>query len=295
MVWLLRLEFFKLRHNPQLLALIAAIFILGVFAAGSKFSNLPQEYEEPGSDIPLYAAEQDFFQPAYSDETSYLRYVNSVYQTSFLTLDAFYDYINGEFITDIVFPDIMGNSMITYAAAFLLPFFYLLRDFKNRALNGSITSGFPRRSILRTRVIFYFVLIMFVELLITLTALTFYGKSWSSLLPASHIIRCLVMKLLLVCGTMSVPLCLFFLIKKPVLSAAVSAVYSVICVYFNRHISDSAENLICFFPPSIQSIMPVWRTGTPCGILLQAIIWPSLFITLATILSYRSFRRIDWD
>jgi hypothetical protein len=188
MVWLLRLEFFKLRHNPQLLALIAAIFILGVFAAGSKFSNLPQEYEEPGSDIPLYAAEQDFFQPAYSDETSYLRYVNSVYQTSFLTLDAFYDYINGEFITDIVFPDIMGNSMITYAAAFLLPFFYLLRDFKNRALNGSITSGFPRRSILRTRVIFYFVLIMFVELLITLTALTFYGKSWSSLLPASHII-----------------------------------------------------------------------------------------------------------
>lgn len=152
-----------------------------------------------------------------------------------------------------------------------------------------------RKRTARAKIAVYFALVLLLSFLGALIQCGVYAGSAVRMLGFGFVLRGYVLRLLMDCMVLSIPLYLAFQLKSPVLSTVLNLVYGVLCYALNVVTANMTVpgNRLPFIPIPIcmHGQWLLWRTETPVWRSLLAAAVCLVYIAVFTWLSVRAFER----
>lgn len=149
-------------------------------------------------------------------------------------------------------------------------------------------SGVPRR-VATAKIGTYFALVLIVSLVSALVQIMLYAGASVRMLGFGVWLRGIILRLLMDCMVMSVPLFVAFAIKSPVLSTFLNLCYGVLCYYLNVAAAGGETLLFIPVPPFLHGLRLLWKPETAFLWVLLAAVVCLVYISLFSWLSVRAF------
>lgn len=155
-------------------------------------------------------------------------------------------------------------------------------------------SGSAKR-VARAKIGVYFALVLLISLVGALVQCGIYAGSAVRMLGFGLVLRGFILRLLMDCMVLSIPLYLAFSLKSPVLSTVLNLCYGVLCYVLHVVSADSPAQtdklLFIPFPPWLHGQWLLWKPETSFLWVLLAAVVCLMYIALFSWLSVRAFER----
>lgn len=141
------------------------------------------------------------------------------------------------------------------------------------------------------KILVYFALALLISLIGALIQCGIYAGAAVKMLGFGFVLRGYVLRLLMDCMVLSIPLYLAFALKSPVLSTVLNLIYGILCYVLNV-VSARGETLMFIpFPPCLHGQWLLWKPETGGLWALLAAVVCIVYIALFSWLSVRAFER----
>lgn len=151
-------------------------------------------------------------------------------------------------------------------------------------------SGAPKR-VAAAKIGIYFALVLIMSLVSALIQILLYAEDAVRMLGFGVWLRGLILRFLMDCMVMSVPLFLAFAVKSTVLSTLLNVCYGVLCYYLNVVAAGGETLLFVPFPPFLHGLRLLWKPETSFLWVLLAALVCLVYIALFSWSSVRLFVR----